>query len=160
MRKLDYLQLVEDLWGIELSEPNKEGWANGLCPIHQGTHINFGVNINTGLYLCFKCGGGRIEDLVIKLGGDSSDLAAYDLGELTQAEINSIKQSRQVKTIQDEVLAASRVAIAKWAMSHRGELTYEQIEGTLRQYDYLLRVDPLNAIRLAEKIKGAKKSNE
>ena len=43
----------------EMPAPKSEtGWVDGgLCPFHKDTHKgNFGVNLDTGAFLCFSCG--------------------------------------------------------------------------------------------------------
>jgi hypothetical protein len=59
---MDYFNAVESKFGIDHSDPNSQGEVTYNCPYceeirgKKDTKHKMYVNINTGLYYCFKCG--------------------------------------------------------------------------------------------------------
>jgi hypothetical protein len=62
---------VNNLFGgkvrVDVSKPDTHYWANGLCPLHDETRPSFGINLMTGGYNCFACGGGTLFEFLYAL---------------------------------------------------------------------------------------------
>lgn len=142
---LDYRLMAQCLWGIELSEPNESGWISGTCPIHQGEHINFGINVRQGWYNCFKCGCGSIRELLERTGCEGQDLKQFqvdaDPDELAAWFANrSLRQSIE----QDLIDAGKRLAL--FLNSERSEENRIAALKAFRAYLYYKGQSPEKAV--------------
>lgn len=152
--EIDYWEVATQRWGLELTEPNEEGWCQGLCPFHHDTSPSFGFNINSGAYNCFAgCGSGNFAMMVEKLGDSLEDIISIYKVE----DVNSLKELTThviTKTSKKDSLNCANYNISKWAYEQREKQTktFGEIENILEQFDWLLRISPLEAISFSESI--------
>ena len=58
----------ESEFGEGLGRINRDGniSENMICPFHNDTDASLSINVHTGVFNCFACGGGSIFDFQIK----------------------------------------------------------------------------------------------
>ena len=151
---INYHEVATERWGLELTEPNEEGWCQGLCPFHPDTSPSFGFNINSGAFNCFAgCGSGSFAMMVERLGDSLEEITAY----YAQSDVESIKRlTEHVVTPEskDTSVNTANYNISKWAYEQRKNQTkkYNEIEDTLEQFDWLVRTSPMDAVKFSESI--------
>jgi DNA primase len=74
MSMLDYDKLAEelDLQGVYYGGEDGK-WLRACCPLHNEARPSFGIAIDSGVWKCFVCGYGTVDDLVSRIQGTSRD---------------------------------------------------------------------------------------
>lgn len=148
---IDYRRVVEEIWDLGLSEPNPAGWMDGCCPLHDDKHPSFGVNIETGWWYCFVCGGGPFEVLAEAQGTTIEELQHYRLSpeEVIEAKVRKEKRRDLRNSIPQRAYK-----LAKWAQRARGTREDRYIESVLRAFDYQVLTIPVDAVLFVDEIVG------
>lgn len=145
---MNFLEIAEQQYGLELGEPNDNGWANGKCPFHDDTSPSFGLNAYTGCWNCFAgCGSGDFISLVNKLGYSDSPVSEEELAKM----LDSIEIKNDRKKLSTRI-KNSHLIISKWAYNNRKVVGYEAMENYLKKFDWLIVNDTEAAIKFAESL--------
>jgi DNA primase len=128
------LKDVREILGQEINI-NKQGWAIYWCPKHPdeqraGTsgEPNFGVDLSTGRYNCFRCGfkGGSLRRLAKELGSDYKPKSTPD-GNFIRRKPKRESSGYSVTDVYEAVADAQSRILSSSALkylNHRGVTSY------------------------------------
>lgn len=85
------LEAVLDELGVEVTEVSRRGWYNGHCPIPEhgvDTNPSWGINSESFVSNCYKCGSMSLASLVMHLNGCDYEEALDFLAMFSDVESN------------------------------------------------------------------------
>lgn len=148
---MDYVALAISRWGLDLGEPNDEGWANGVCPFHNDTRPSFGMNADNGAWNCLSlCGHGNFASFCERMNDTISNVLS---DQDTQEFLEERKTQLDIRK-QKANLIASGHTISRWAYINRPVLGEKEVETVLQKYDYLTQNTPKEALNYVAEITG------
>jgi DNA primase len=65
---LDYERLADEI-GLQQTYYGGENgaWLRACCPLHDESRPSFGISTESGVYKCFVCGSGTVDDLISRI---------------------------------------------------------------------------------------------